>query len=138
MKLFFSPLVWYRHFYPSSRLLFWIRYRNYLFASLLILIVVTGHYGSILTYGEGYFSKPTVDSTVTIQMKNRRSLKIENPQGETKAYFYPYEDQIVPILKSKCYSCHSIQKKKGGLRLDSEFLFERAANMVVYSSPEIP
>ena len=104
---------------------FWIRYRNYLFAGLLILIIVTGHYGSILTYGEGYFLKPAVDSSVTIQTKNRRSLKIENPQGETKAYFYPYEDQIVPILKSKCYSCHSIQKKKGGLRLDSEFFIRK-------------
>ncbi len=104
---------------------FWIRFRNYLFAGLLILIIVTGHYGSILTYGEGYFLKPTVDSNLTIQMKNRRSLKIENPQGETKAYFYPYEDQIVPILKSKCYSCHSIQKKKGGLRLDSEFFIRK-------------
>ena len=100
---------------------FWIRYRNYLFGVLLILIIVTGHYGSILTYGEGYFLKPTADSSATIQTKNRRSLKTEKVQGETKAYFYPYEDQIVPILKSRCYSCHSIQKKKGGLRLDSEF-----------------
>jgi len=104
---------------------FWIRYRNYLFGVLLILIIVTGHYGSILTYGEGYFLKPTADSPVTIQTKNRRSLKIENSQGETKVYFYPYEDQIVPILKSKCYSCHSIQKKKGGLRLDSEFFIRK-------------
>jgi uncharacterized membrane protein len=104
---------------------FWIRYRNYLFGFLLILIIVTGHYGSILTYGEGYFLKPTADSSVTIQTKNRRLLKIENSQGETKAYFYPYEDQIVPILKTKCYSCHSIQKKKGGLRLDSEFFIRK-------------
>ena len=104
---------------------FWTRYRTYLFGVLLILIIITGHYGSILTYGEGYFLKPTVDSSVTIQTKNRRSVKIENPQGETKAYFYPYEDQIVPILKSKCYSCHSIQKKKGGLRLDSEFFIRK-------------
>jgi hypothetical protein len=91
----------------------------------LILIIVTGHYGSILTYGEGYFLKPTADSSVTIQTKNRRLLKIENSKGETKAYFCPYEDQIVPILKSKCYSCHSIQKKKGGLRLDSEFFIRK-------------
>ena len=104
---------------------FWIRYRTYLFGVLLILIFITGHYGSILTYGEGYFLKPTAETPVTLQTKNRRSLKVENPQGETKAYFYPYEDQIVPILKSKCYSCHSIQKKKGGLRLDSEFFIRK-------------
>ena len=103
----------------------WIRYRNYLSVILLILIILTGHYGSILTYGEGYFLKPLADSSDTVPMKNRRSLKIENPQGETKAYFYPYEDQIAPILKSKCYSCHSIQKKKGGLRLDSEFFIRK-------------
>ena len=104
---------------------FWIRYRSFLFGVLLILIVLTGHYGSILTYGEGYFLKPKIDSTVIISAKNRRSLKIEKVQGETTKYFYPYEDQIVPILKSKCYSCHSIQKKKGGLRLDSEFFIRK-------------
>lgn len=104
---------------------FWIRYRTYLFATLLILIIVTGHYGSILTYGEGYFLKPTAESPVLMQTKNTRPIKIEYPHGETKAYFYPYEDQIVPILKSKCYSCHSIQKKKGGLRLDSEFFIRK-------------
>lgn len=104
---------------------FWILYRTYLFGVLLILIFITGHYGSILTYGEGYFLKPTAETTVTLQTKNRRLLKVENPQGETKAYFYPYEDQIVPILKSKCYSCHSIQKKKGGLRLDTEFFIRK-------------
>jgi hypothetical protein len=31
-----------------------------------------------------------------------------------------YQDQVVGILQSKCYSCHSKIKKKGGLRLDSE------------------
>jgi len=104
---------------------FWIHYRSFLFGVLLILIILTGHYGSILTYGEGYFLKPKIDSTDIITAKKRRSLQIEKSQGETKAYFYPYEDQIVPILKSKCYSCHSIQKKKGGLRLDSEFFIRK-------------
>jgi uncharacterized membrane protein len=104
---------------------FWIRYRNYLFGVLLILIIITGHYGSILTYGEGYFLKPKIDSTDIITAKIRRSLKTEKSKGETITYFYPYEDQIVPILKTKCYSCHSIQKKKGGLRLDSEFFIRK-------------
>jgi len=104
---------------------FWIRYRNYLFGVLLILIIITGHYGSILTYGEGYFLKPKIDSTDIITAKIRHSLKTEKSKGETITYFYPYEDQIVPILKTKCYSCHSIQKKKGGLRLDSEFFIRK-------------
>jgi len=104
---------------------FWIRFRNYLFGVLLILIIITGHYGSILTYGEGYFLKPKIDSSDIITAKIKRSLKTEKSKGETITYFYPYEDQIVPILKSKCYSCHSIQKKKGGLRLDSEFFIRK-------------
>jgi uncharacterized membrane protein len=104
---------------------FWIRYRPFLFSVLLILIVVTGHYGSILTYGEGYFLKPKTDSMVIISTKNRRPQKKEKVQGATITYFYPYEDQIVPILKSKCYACHSIQKMKGGLRLDSEFFIQK-------------
>lgn len=104
---------------------FWIRYRPFLFGVLLILIILTGHYGSILTYGEGYFLKPKIDSTAISSSKIRRLLKMEKVLGETKAYFYPYEDQIAPILKSKCYSCHSIQKKRGGLRLDSEFFIRK-------------
>lgn len=104
---------------------FWIRYRTFLFVILLICIIFTGHYGSILTYGEGYFLKPKIDSTALSSSKIRRLLKIEKVQGETPTYFYPYEDQIVPILKTKCYSCHSIQKKKGGLRLDSEFFIQK-------------
>ena len=104
---------------------FWIRYRNYLFGVLLILIILTGHYGSILTYGEGYFLKPKLDSTDIITAKNRSLLKTEKPKGETITSYYPYEDQIVPILKTKCYSCHSIQKMKGRLRLDSEFFIRK-------------
>lgn len=30
-----------------------------------------------------------------------------------------YEEIIVPILTQKCYSCHSSEKQKGGLRLDT-------------------
>ena len=104
---------------------FWIRYRNYLFGVLLILIILTGHYGSILTYGEGYFLKPKLDSTDIITAKNRSLLKTEKPKGETITSYYPYEDQIVPILKTKCYSCHSTQKMKGRLRLDSEFFIRK-------------
>jgi len=104
---------------------FWIRYRNYLFGVLMILIILTGHYGSILTYGEGYFLKPKIDSTDIITAKNRSLLKTEKSKGETTTSYYPYEDQIVPILKTKCYSCHSTQKMKGRLRLDSEFFIRK-------------
>lgn len=104
---------------------FWIQYRTFISGILLILIIFTGHYGSILTYGEGYFLKPKLDSTDIVTAKNRRLVKIEKSPGDAPTYFYPYEDQIVPILKTKCYSCHSVQKKKGGLRLDSEFFIRK-------------
>jgi uncharacterized membrane protein len=104
---------------------FSMRYRTFLSGLLLFLIILTGHYGSILTYGEGYFLKPTEDSVVLTQTKNSRKLTHNKSQKLAPTYFYPYEDQIVPILKTKCYSCHSIQKKKGGLRLDSEFFIRK-------------
>ena len=104
---------------------FWIRYRLRLFVVLLIFIILTGHYGSILTYGEGYFLKPKNDVTIIDHPLKPRNIKSGKLPAERQAYFYPYEDQIAPILKNKCYSCHSIQKKKGGLRLDSEFFIRK-------------
>lgn len=112
-------------FFVSLISCFWIRYRTFLFVALFILIILTGHYGSILTYGEGYFLKPKNDVTILSHLLPRLSKRSDKFHGETLTYFYPYEDQIAPILKTKCYSCHSIQKKKGGLRLDSEFFIQK-------------
>lgn len=112
--------------FASTILIYFLdRWRLPLSVILFILIIVTGHYGSTLTYGESYFFKPMIESSKVGSTVKRHTINQNKIRGEVLTYFYPYEDQIVPILKNKCYSCHSIQKKKGGLRLDSEFFIRK-------------
>jgi len=77
-------------------------------AAMCILILVTGHLGGSLTHGRDYLSFNSEENYDTVQVK-----PIANVQ-EAKVY----ADIIQPILQTKCYSCHSSKKRKGGLRLD--------------------
>jgi len=80
---------------------------NLLAVALLILIFITGHLGGSLTHGSDYLSFGSgEDDTIAIK-------PIPNVQ-EAKVY----ADVIQPIFQTKCYSCHSSRKQKGGLRLD--------------------
>ena len=80
---------------------------------LLILIMLTGHFGGSLTHGSDYLSKPffkmfSADSVETTVIK-----PLPNVQ-EALAY----DDVVRPILETKCYSCHNENKQKGKLRMD--------------------
>jgi hypothetical protein len=93
-------------------------------------MVVTGHFGGTLTHGEGFLMG---DEEIS-ESENRRigesgnrgnSDSVNQGNGETvnrrnsdSLDFYAVE--IKPILESKCYSCHSSLKRKGGLRLDEK------------------
>ncbi|HEX5152639.1 MAG TPA: c-type cytochrome domain-containing protein [Parafilimonas sp.] len=75
--------------------------------ALLVLIFVTGHMGGSLTHGSDYLSFGSGDDD-TIPIKPIPDIQ------EAKVY----ADVIQPIFQTKCYSCHSSKKQKGGLRLD--------------------
>ncbi len=77
--------------------------------SVLILIIVTGHLGGSLTHGSDYISfNFNTDKNDTIKIKPLINVE------EAKVY-----DSIVqPIFQTRCYSCHSSKRQKGGLRLD--------------------
>jgi uncharacterized membrane protein len=75
--------------------------------TLLILIVVAGHLGGSLTHGSDYLSFSSHDND-TIKIKPLKNVE------EVRAY----DSVIKPIFQTKCYSCHSSKKQKGGLRLD--------------------
>ncbi len=83
-----------------------ITYKILAFA-LLILIFVTGHLGGSLTHGSGYLSFDS-DDTDTVKIKSIANVQEANV----------YANIIQPIFQTKCYSCHSSKKQKGGLRLD--------------------
>ena len=71
---------------------------------VIVLIIVTGHFGATLTHGEGF---------LTDVFKENKTLALNLDA--------PVFDQIVfPILDSKCTSCHNESKLKGELLLTSK------------------
>ncbi len=108
---------------------FIVNYRRLLVWVTCAVMAVAGHLGGTLTHGEDYFfglaeedttfvEKP-LDSTVTISTEATKPDSIAEKSNAPREISL-YQDQVVGILQSKCYTCHSKIKKKGGLRLDSE------------------
>jgi uncharacterized membrane protein len=71
----------------------------------LIGLILTGHYGAVLTHGENFILQPL--------MANQ-----EGPVPLEQALVF---DHVVkPILEKKCVSCHNPEKEKGKLVLTDE------------------
>lgn len=82
---------------------------------LIILLLITGHWGGSLTHGEDYlFAAFTVAAGQDIDPAD----KIRTITDVNQAVLY--DDVIQPILEARCYDCHSSTKQKGKLRLDSK------------------
>jgi uncharacterized membrane protein/mono/diheme cytochrome c family protein len=80
---------------------------NYLSYSIMILLVVAGHYGASLTHGSGFLFGSSTSAYVIKPVANVQEA-------------IAYQDVINPILQQKCVSCHGPDKQKGKLRLDTE------------------
>lgn len=77
---------------------------NALFAiSISGLLVATGHFGAILTHGDGFILQPIV------RKMDAKPIKIDQAGV--------YADVIQPILDRKCGTCHNRNKSKGELLL---------------------
>jgi uncharacterized membrane protein/mono/diheme cytochrome c family protein len=81
---------------------------NYISYSIMISLLVTGHYGASLTHGSGFLFGGGAEHAYKIK-------PIENVQEASV-----YGDVIHPIMQQKCVSCHGADKQKGKLRLDTE------------------
>ncbi|HSF45290.1 MAG TPA: c-type cytochrome domain-containing protein [Chitinophagaceae bacterium] len=81
---------------------------NYISYSILIALLVTGHYGASLTHGSGFLFEGSSDKAYLIK-------PVANVQEALV-----YQDVINPIMQQKCVSCHGADKQKGKLRLDTE------------------
>ncbi len=113
-----SFLIW-RLYIPGAeqdtRLRFLVKSRFGVFALLMVLLCVTGHYGGTLTHGSGYMTDAMPvgwRDALGIEPAKAERLLIENIQ-EAKAY----EEVVQPILAARCQSCHGATKKEGGLAL---------------------
>lgn len=99
-------------------------YRWILATSTILLLTVAGHFGGNLTHGEDYLfpsksnAASKIESTKATTFDVVDTTKIASQSLVRKSFVY--RDKIVPILKTKCYNCHSATKKKSGLRLDAE------------------
>lgn len=74
-------------------------------ASLLLAvgITLTGHWGANITHGEDFLLAPIQEKESEI-----------TPLAEAEVF----NDLVLPILESKCMSCHKEGKIKGELRMD--------------------
>jgi mono/diheme cytochrome c family protein len=107
---------------PYKRQMVWVT---------VLVMTIASHMGGTITHGEGFLfstgsgNEQESDSTAS-EMVQPADTAITVPGDTLTAstaaprQVFMYRDQVTPILKAKCYSCHSAVKKKGGLRLDSE------------------
>lgn len=108
-----------------SSLLLYVKVRNplapynekLLAGVVLLLIFVTGHLGGSLTHGSDYLTKPLDDILGKDSTFNTTIKPLTNVQ-EADAYY----DVVRPILQTRCYGCHGVNKQKGKLRMDDSLL----------------
>lgn len=79
-----------------------------LYIATLLLTIVTGHYGSILTHGDDFL---TAYSPLDSGEDQELILDIDS--------LYYYKNVIVPIIEDKCIQCHNSNKIKGELNLST-------------------
>ncbi|MEN9685213.1 MAG: hypothetical protein RLZZ28_999 [Bacteroidota bacterium] len=95
---------------------------------LLMLVLITGHLGGILTHGDAYLTKGLFGN----REDSIRSARKVIPDIQEAMVF---ADIIQPILTDKCGTCHSDKKQKGGLRLDAkEWIVKGGKNGEVFFS----
>jgi uncharacterized membrane protein len=70
-----------------------------------LLLLIAGHYGSILTHGDDFVFEP-----IFSKKENARVI------GDSTSLFAAV---IEPVLDQKCTSCHNEKKSKGGLVLST-------------------
>ena len=98
------------YFFIKKNKTAYVKWLSYL---LLLLIILTGHLGGTLTHGEGYL-------TIDVAKEEGGLIKNDKPIITNAQEALVYKDIIQPILKDKCYGCHSAIKQKGKLRLDEK------------------
>ena len=86
---------------------------NLLFGTMLLFLVLAGHYGGSLTHGVDFLSIDNLKDS----SKNAGKVAYVPITGTTNGSVY--EKLITPILSEKCYSCHNPNKTKGNLKMQT-------------------
>ena len=107
------------------------QYRKLLVVILTLLVFITGHYGGTLTHGENYLFKSNENSnksqvdTIKVEAKKITQTISNGADSLTIETHNVYKEEIAPLLKLRCYNCHSAIKQKNGLRLDGEMFIKK-------------
>ena len=107
------------------------QYRKLLAVILTLLVFITGHYGGTLTHGENYLFNSNENSntsqvdTIKVEAKKITQTISNGADSLTIETHNVYKEQIAPLLKLRCYNCHSAIKQKNGLRLDGEMFIKK-------------
>ncbi len=98
---------------------------NILLLLTFITLVITGHLGGTITHGEQFLTPNTT-------LKSHEFSENNNVSGI-------YEAAILPILTSKCTSCHNDKKSKGNLNMTDTLSFLKGGEngaAIVWGRPE--
>lgn len=107
------------------------KYQKILGGILTILIIITGHFGGTLTHGENYLlnsnksSNKRPSDTLITELKIINNTISNGVDSIQIVKYNLYKDRVAPLLKMKCYGCHSAIKQKNGLRLDGEVFIKK-------------
>lgn len=106
-------------------------YRSVLFAAAITL-VLTGHYGALLTHGSDYLTEVLPGNPAT---KAPESLNIDLTAFRNDTAEISEQERLMlltgvrTVFAHTCYRCHSSDKIKGELRLDKrELVFKGGEN----------
>jgi len=76
--------------------------------ALMVMIIITGHLGANITHGDDFLLAPVIAE------KQKPAVLFEDAEV--------YSNMVQPILVAKCITCHSSQKAKGGLVMETKEL----------------
>jgi uncharacterized membrane protein len=89
-------------------------------------LVLTGHYGAVLTHGDNFIFEPILSSRAAAPVPLDKAVV--------------FDDVIKPILDQKCVSCHNADKLKGQLMLtDAQSMLKggKSGKLFVPGNPQI-
>lgn len=93
-------------------------FSKWLFTILItISIFITGHLGGNLTHGSTYLLEYAPN--LVRNMAGMPDKKEPRPKVTELDSADVFLDMVLPMMESKCISCHNDGKKKGGLKLDT-------------------
>ncbi|MFL0162456.1 c-type cytochrome domain-containing protein [Aquirufa salirivi] len=113
-------------------LYFFQAYQKIISLILFVALAITGHFGGELTYGANYLfaskkqTSPSKELSLSTVDTTQQKIELDTVvEVLSTAGNFPFEQEVLPILKSHCFQCHSSKKQKGKLRLDTEAFIKK-------------